>query len=232
MDLYLPWLDNADWLYYPVIRGFLEKMTTDRHFGLGLVGLPLFFLLIPVSLGLAFWLLNFNQASYQQFLAKKENRHQHQALFSQAPARLYQALPGSSGMIFFDFETADARPVIIRQYLEKYHSPLSPYADYIFSVSQKYNLDYRLVVAIAQQESNLGKKIPPGTYNAWGWGIHSQGTLGFSSWEEGIEAVARGLREDYLDKGFVSLEQIAARYAPPSQEAWAFGVGQFMREME
>jgi len=202
----------------------------DRHFGLGVAGIPLLFVLVPVSLGLAFWLLNFNQVSYQQFLAKEESRYQ--PLFSQAPARLYQALPSSSGMIFFDFKTADARPVIIKQYLEKYHSPLSPYSEYIFSVSQKYNLDYRLVVAIAQQESNLGKKIPPGSYNAWGWGIHSEGTLGFSSWEEGIEIVARGLREDYLDKGFVSLEQISARYAPPSREAWAFGVGQFMMAME
>ncbi len=205
-------------------------MITDRHFGLGVVWLPLFFFLVPVSLGLSFWLLDFNQASYQRFLAREKSRRQ--PLFSQTPARLYQALPSSSGMIFFDIKTADARPVIIKQYLEKYHSPLSSYSEYIFSVSQKYNLDYRLVVAIAQQESNLGKKIPPGTHNAWGWGIHSKGTLGFSSWEEGIETVARGLREDYLDKGFVSLEQIAARYAPPSRETWAFGVGQFMMAME
>ncbi len=205
-------------------------MKKYRPLGLGLVWTLLFLFLVPVSLGLSFWLLNFNQESYRQFLAK--SKIDYQPLFSQASARLYQALPSSSGMIFFNVEAADARPVIIRQYLEKYNSPLASYAEYIFAVSEKYNLDYRLVVAIAQQESNLGKKIPPGTYNAWGWGIHSKGTLGFSSWEEGIETVARGLREDYFNKGFVSLEQIAARYAPPSQETWAFGVGQFMGAME
>lgn len=187
-------------------------------------------LFLPVSLALAFWLLNTNQASYQQFLAK--TKIDYRSRLTSAPARLYQALPSRVGHIAFEVETADARPIIIRQYLEKYRSPLANYADHFFQMAQKYNLDYRLLVAIAQQESNLGKKVPDNTHNAWGWGIHSQGTLGFSSWEEGIETVARGLREDYLDKGFVSLEQIAARYAPPSQEAWAFGVGQFMKEME
>ncbi len=186
--------------------------------------------LLPGSLVLSFWLLGLNQDSYQKFLA--QNKINYQSHLSPAPVRLYQALPSGSGTVSFEVGTADARPVIIRQYLEKHRSPLTSQADYFFKIAQKYNLDYRLLVAIAQQESNLGKKIPEGTYNAWGWGIHSEGTLGFSSWEEGIETVAKGLRENYLDKGFVNLEQIAARYAPPSKEAWAFGVSQFMGEME
>ncbi|KUK78929.1 MAG: transmembrane(s)proteins 12..34 [Microgenomates bacterium 39_7] len=205
-------------------------MKKDRKLSLRLVFLLWLIFTLPSSLVLSFWLLKLNQDSYQNFLA--QNKIDYRSHLSQAPVRLYQALPSGTGTVSFEVGTADARPVIIKQYLEKHRSPLTSYADYFFEVAQKYNLDYRLLVAIAQQESNLGKKVPEGTYNAWGWGIHSKGTLGFSSWEEGIETVARGLRESYLDKGFVSLEQIAARYAPPSKEDWAFGVSQFMKEME
>lgn len=198
--------------------------------GFKLIYLPLLVFILPISLALAFWLLNFNQEGYYRLLAK--NKLDYNPLLSQTPVRLYQALPNNSGTISYEIGTADARPVIIRQYLERHRSPLVPYADYFFQASQKYDLDYRLLVAIAQQESNLGKRIPPGSHNAWGWGIHSRGSLGFSSWPEGIETVARGLRKNYLDRGFISLEQIAGRYAPPSKEAWAFGVNQFMGEME
>lgn len=205
-------------------------MKKYQGFGLRLFFLPALVIILPASLVLAFGLLGANQESYQQFLAK--TKIDYQSRLANTPVRLYQALPNSTGSVSFEVGVADARPVIIRQYLEKYRSPLVDQADHFFQVSQKYNLDYRLLVAIAQQESNLGKKVPDDSYNAWGWGIHSRGTLGFSSWEEGIETVAQGLREDYLNKGFVDVEQIAARYAPPSKESWAFGVNQFMEEME
>lgn len=55
---------------------------------------------------------------------------------------------------------SDARPVIIEKYLAKYKSPLLPYAREIFEISQTYGFEYYWIVAIAQQESNLCKKIP------------------------------------------------------------------------
>ena len=205
-------------------------MEKNQRLGSSLLLLSLLAFLLPVLLVLTFGLLSANQENYQQFLAK--TKIDYQSRLASTPVRLYQALPNSAGSVSFEVGTADARPVIIRQYLEKYRSPLVNQADHFFQISQKYNLDYRLLVAIAQQESNLGKKVPDDTHNAWGWGIHSRGTLGFSSWEEGIETVAQGLRENYLNRGFVDVEQIAARYAPPSKESWAFGVNQFMKEME
>jgi len=151
---------------------------------------------------------------------------------SQIPNKVYAALPGDTGQILGAVKVADARPVIIKKYLEKYHSPLTPYAPLIISTSDKYNLDWRLLVAIAQQESNLGKKAPEGTHNAWGWGIHSKGTLGFESWEQGIETVARGIKEKYLDNGLITIEEIMARYCPNSNGSWANGVQQFVQELE
>lgn len=148
------------------------------------------------------------------------------------PSQLYAALPHKVGEVLGTFETADARPVIIKRYLEKYSSPMAPYAELIVTVSDQYGLDWRLLVAIAQQESNLGKKAPSNSYNAWGWGIHSQGTLRFSSWKEGIETVAKGLKEKYLDQGYTTPEAIMSKYTPLSSGSWAFGVNQFIEELE
>ncbi len=189
-----------------------------------------FFLLVPLALGMALFSLSRLQAS-----SSRSGLVLSSTSFGEGKAetlRLYTALPSQNGQLSFGLQTGDARPVIIKQYLRKYNSPLAPYADELFIASQKYNLDYRLLVAIAQQESNLGKKIPPETYNAWGWGIHSQGTLGFSGWPEAIEAVAKGLREEYLDKGYRTPEEIMTKYTPLSEGSWAFGVNQFMAEME
>ena len=147
-------------------------------------------------------------------------------------SQIYAALPQESGEVLGAFETADARPVIIEKYLKKYNSPMAPYADLIVATSDEYDLDWRLLVAIAQQESNLGKKAPANSYNAWGWGVHSQGTLHFSSWQEGIETVAKGLKEKYLDKGYTTPEEIMSKYTPLSSGSWAFGVNQFIEELE
>jgi len=148
------------------------------------------------------------------------------------PGQLYAALPAEIGSIASVVETEDARPVIIDQYLEKYRSPLAPYADFLFQMSEKYGLDYRLMVAIAQCESNLCKKAPPGSYNCWGF---ENGATQFLSWEQAIEQVAKTLKEDYIDQGLTTPEEIMTKYAPPSVEKggpWANCVKQFFQELE
>jgi hypothetical protein len=112
--------------------------------------------------------------------------------------------------------TPEARPIILRKFLESYHSPLAQYSDLILEVSEKYKLDWRLLTAISGAESTFARIIPPDCYNAWGWGIHSRGTLCFDSWEEGIRTVAKGLREKFLNDGLNTVDEIMARYAPLS----------------
>ena len=128
-------------------------------------------------------------------------------------------------------QVGDARPLLIKNYLDRYNSPLAPYSDYIFTISQKYNLDYGLIVAIAQCESNICKKIPLGSYNCWGFG---NGESRFKSWEGAIEYVAKTLKEDYYDIGLVTPDQIMPKYVPPSVEKggpWAKCVNQFLGEL-
>jgi len=146
--------------------------------------------------------------------------------------KVYASLPSFLPTVSGYATVEDARAEIVRQYLGYYDSPLEPYASQIVKFSDIYGLDYRLTTAIAQQESNLCKKIPPESNNCWGWGIHSKGTLGFSSFEEGIEVVSEGIRGEYLDKGFTTIEEIMGKYTPSSNGSWAEGVSKFMGEME
>ena len=106
------------------------------------------------------------------------------------------------------------------------NAPLADYAEKFVEVANKYDLDYRLLPAIATVESSGGKSNFR-SYNAWGWG-----SKGFTSFEEGIEVVGRGLKNNYIDKGRDTVEEIAPIYCPPNYKNWAKGVNQFMLEIE
>ena len=129
-------------------------------------------------------------------------------------------------------EVADARPLIVKRYLEKYKSPLVPYADLICELSDTYGFEYYWIPAIAQQESNLCKKIPEGSFNCWGYGIHSKGTLKFENYDLALKSYAEYLKRVYFDKGLNTAELIMKKYCPSSDGSWARGVNQFIRQME
>jgi len=133
------------------------------------------------------------------------------------------------------FGTSDARIWIIKNYLHKYSSPLEPFSQKIIDISDKYSLDYRLLVAIAQQESNLCKKIPEGSHNCWGFGIYGELVTKFDNFPQALDTVAKTLKTEYHDKGLATPEEIMAKYTPPSVDIggpWAKGVNQFMSDLE
>lgn len=137
---------------------------------------------------------------------------------------------------------ADARKEIIARYLLKYKSPMSGYAGLVVdtanAVAQEYDLDATqlayLTIAIAQNESNLGKKMPENCFNAWGWGIHSSGTLCFESWEQAIPTYMHDFAKEYMFKqGLNTPEAIMTRYTPHSPNgAWAKNVSHFLNLIE
>ena len=131
-----------------------------------------------------------------------------------------------------EIEIGDARPLIIKRYLERYNSPLAPYADLINELSDTYGFEYYWIPAIAQQESNLSKKIPEGSFNCWGYGIHSKGTLRFENYDLALRSFAEYLKRVYFDKGLNTAELIMKKYCPNSNGSWARGVNQFIHEME
>lgn len=127
----------------------------------------------------------------------------------------------------------DERAASLKAFFRRYNSPLYNEAEFIVQTADKYGLDYRLIPAIAMQESTGCKFIPQNSYNCWGWGIYGNKITRFSSFREGIEIVTKGLKEKYVDKGLVTPEQIMSRYNPGSPEgAWAFGVNTFLKRLE
>lgn len=146
-------------------------------------------------------------------------------------ARISGAVKGLSTAI----QTGDARPVLIAEFLEKHDSPLKPYDEWgekLVAIADKYNLDFRLLPAMSMQESNLCKKIPEGTYNCLGLGIHAKGTWGFDSYEANFDKAAEILRKNYLDKGYITPDEIQDKYTPGSNGSWEFAVNSFMEKLE
>jgi hypothetical protein len=133
---------------------------------------------------------------------------------------------------------SDVRARILQDYLRQQGSPLATHAGTFITIADKYDLDWRLLPAIAGAESGFGRVIPPGSFNAWGWGIPTgaQRGLGFDSWDDGIETVGRGLRTSYFNNGYTTLLSIESRYTPPSaaqpSHPWVNSVQQFMYEIE
>ena len=149
-------------------------------------------------------------------------------------AAFFAASPPVLGAISERYESKEAKAEIINQYFSLQNAPLSGYGSYFTAAAEKYNLPWTLLPAIAMQESNGGKKIPEGTFNAWGWGITASDTLGFDTWEHGIETVARGLRRDYFDKGRDTVYEVMEIYCPLSLDkggSWAKGVEYFQLEL-
>jgi hypothetical protein len=126
----------------------------------------------------------------------------------------------------------DARLGLIEGYLAKYHSPLLPYSKLILELSDTYGFEYYWIVAIAQQESNLCKKIPLNSFNCWGYGIHKKGTLRFENYELALKSFAEYLKREYFNKGYMTAEEIMKKYCPSSNGSWAHGVNQFIEEIE
>lgn len=201
----------------------------DFDFWKNLILVASFFVIAPITLGISlFSLVSIKNTS----VAKAAVNTQNLMVGPLSGVKVYASLPTELPSVSGSVEQTDARPAILRQYMDAYGSPLAPYADLIVQAADKYSLDFRLITAIAQQESNLCKVIPPESYNCWGWGITGQGTLGFTSYQDGIDQVSKGLRENYINKGFLTIDSIMSKYTPQSNGSWAFGVNQFMTDMQ
>ncbi|MCB9813719.1 MAG: glucosaminidase domain-containing protein [Pseudomonadales bacterium] len=147
-------------------------------------------------------------------------------------------------------ETEDARALIITNFLKRYngetrnlHHPLVPeeyFGKFFVELADKYNLDFRLLPAIAMQESNLCVKTPKPTdengniiesFNCLGFGVYGQTVTKFSSFEANFEQAAKTLKKNYIDIGLDTPYKIMKKYTPPSNGSWADSINQWMAEM-
>lgn len=133
--------------------------------------------------------------------------------------------------IKFDSQELDAadlrkKELAIRAVLERYNSPMVGEEKSFIETCTKYNLDCYLLPSIAGLESTFGRFIWPNSYNPFGW---ARGYMMFGSWEQGIDTVGSGLRENYINKwGLLTVDEIGPIYS--ESPTWAVRVNWFMNQ--
>nr|MBI5455366.1 glucosaminidase domain-containing protein [Candidatus Levybacteria bacterium] len=178
-----------------------------------------FFTLTPLVLILSLFLLSYSHKGNVLSLSK------------QTPKIAFAALPKASGTLKMNISSEDMRIKIVRDFFKKYKSTLTPYADDVIEAADKYEIDYRLIPAIAMQESNLCKKIIKDSYNCWGFGIYGKKVTRFENYNQAINIVSKTLAMQYKSKGLETPEQIMTKYTPGSNGSWANGVNHFMDQL-
>lgn len=143
----------------------------------------------------------------------------------------FQALPESTHQIQINLATSDGRVEVLKEFFSKYGSPLLPFTEQIVQDADTYGLDYRLLPAIAMQESNVCKKMPANSYNCWGFGIYGGKITRFSGFEEAITTVSKTLAKEYVNKGLSRPSDIMKKYTPGSNGSWAYSVSYFMDQI-
>jgi hypothetical protein len=174
-------------------------------------------------------------SAYSLFFLAKQNGDPSLFEMTQLPKIQSKEEAKDSLLVSTVIESEDARAQIIAQFLERHNSPMTPHDFYgrkIVEIADLYQIDFRLLPAIAMQESGLCKNTNPAApHNCLGFGIHKSGTLDFDSYEAGFERAGRELKAYYIDKGLVTVELIEKKYTPSSNGSWASSVNQWMAEM-
>lgn len=193
------------------------------------------YLLAVIWFPITFVLLILN-LSLLASLSHASNQESYHAAYqtSQITAPSY----GSEQVLGATIEAGDARALVLQKFLTRQGSPLAEYANYIVERAENYNIDYRVVPAIAMCESTGGKRIPSkDSFNAWGISVETGELSGakFTNWMTGIEWVTKYMYEKYYNRGISSLEDIGAIYAPPSVfngNSWANCVSFFINQIQ
>ena len=179
------------------------------------------------------------------WLAQTQELTSPSVVIAELPPEPQQVLGSSTSIT-----TEDARAVLVANFLKRYNTgnrslnhPLVPeeyYGAFFVELADRYEIDFRLIPAIAMQESNLCRKTPKvqgengeliESYNCLGFGVHSRGTLTFPNFEANFDRAARELKLYYIDQGRTTPEQIMKKYTPSSPGTWAASVNQWMTEM-
>lgn len=84
----------------------------------------------------------------------------------------------------------------------------------IVKYSKQYNVNCRLIAAIAIHETGNGESVACKRYNNPGGLMGTNGLMKFKKLEYGIEYMCMNLRELYIDKGLTDIENIQKKYCP------------------
>ncbi|KKQ45599.1 MAG: hypothetical protein US62_C0012G0013 [Candidatus Woesebacteria bacterium GW2011_GWA1_37_8] len=204
-----------------------EEYGLSLNFWRKVVFIFIFFAFTPLTLFLSILSLSALSTHEEKYSKTREFVN-----YPKPGAMVYASVPQEVPYITTTIVSADARVSIVKNFFLEYDSPLSDFAGYVVTTADKYGIDWRLIPAISAKESGACRVIPEGSYNCWGWGIHSKGTLMFDNYNEAIETVTKGLKEKYIDNGLVTPEEIMTRYAHPDSTTWAEGIYFYMDKLK
>src|SRR3989338_10483929 len=119
------------------------------------------------------------------------------------------------------------KKLVMNRVLKQYESPMIESVDSFLTTCISYELNCYLLPSIAGLESTFGKYVLTGSNNPFGCG---NGLIRFESWDQAINTVGKGLKENYINKGAESVEQIGPIYA--TSKTWANRVTHFINVFE
>ena|SRR3989344_1743645 len=183
--------------------------------------LPAFFLIAPITIIISAFFLTY--LTYLEINTKVLGEQTYKT----------NSLPENVSRV--ELVKKDERTTVLGNFLEKYDSPLKFYTTEIIEAADKYGLDWRLLPAIAMQESTLCNNLPErysDTYNCWGFGIYGTKVTRFSNYEDAIETVSRSLAINYIAHGLDTPEEIMTKYTPSSNGSWAESVAYVMSRLQ
>jgi len=123
--------------------------------------------------------------------------------------------------------TKASRAAAIDAYFKERNMPLAGHGMGMVLAAEKYDLDYRLLAAIATRETTGGQQACPATYkrtgdigykfNVFGWGSCK---IKFKSYEDAFEVLAKNLSGNNPNTAFhyedKNTKEILQAYNPPS----------------
>jgi hypothetical protein len=123
-------------------------------------------------------------------------------------------VPGTlvSSTVPFVAQGTPPSAAVIDAYLASKGSPMAGQGAAFMASAARWQVDPRLLVAIAGAESSFGQ-VTCGPNNAWGWACPND-PADFATWAAGIDTVMSGLRRYYLDEGRTSVSLIQQKYCP------------------
>jgi hypothetical protein len=133
---------------------------------------------------------------------------------------------------FFVSAQISAEPSVdlgtLSKQLERF--PLKSEGENFLKWGAKYQVDPRLIVAIAGAETTYGKNLCA-DFNAWNWFFAgSCAPSDFASFDRGIEIVSKFMRKSYFLAGYTTVEQIQTKYCASGCEHWVPNVMKFYRD--
>lgn len=190
-------------------------------------------ILLPISFFALAPLIIFLSIVQFAYLSSVENGNNMLSFFQNNKNQniAYAALPTNVNDMSGTIGVEDNRVAKLTSFFQKYGSILENYSQQFVDVADQNDLDYRLLPAVAMQESQGCKKIPADSNNCWGYGITKSQTMKFPNIETAINTISKSLGKYYSSNGLITVDQIGTKWNPTNQNNWTDKVKYFMDQI-